>query len=101
MIMPAVGIPFAEEFARKTGQADKPRLSQLLRTSSPSDIASKLKKRRYSRLSGADAELAEGLNEGRTIASKVAGPIGSLAGGAVLHGPGSPLVGQMGRSLFK
>ena len=101
MIMPAVGIPFAEELARKTGQADKPRLSQLLRTSSPSDIASKLKKRRYSRLSGADAELAEGLNEGRTIASKVAGPIGALAGGAVLHGPGSPLVGQMGRSLFK
>ena len=69
--------------------------------SSPSDIASKLKKRRYSRLSGADAELAEGLNEGRTTTSKVASPIGSLAGGAVLHGPGSTLVGQMGRSLFK
>jgi hypothetical protein len=69
--------------------------------SSPSDIASKLKKRRYSRLSGADAELAEGLNEGRTITSKVAGPVGSLAGGAVLHGPGSTLVGQMGRALFK
>jgi len=96
MIMPIAGIPFAEELARKTGQADK-----LLKKSSPSDIASKLKKRRYSRLSGADAELAEGLNEGRTITSKVAGPIGSLAGGAVLHGPGSTLVGQMGRSLFK
>lgn len=69
--------------------------------SSPSDIASKLKKRRYSRLSGSDAELAEGLNEGRTTTSKVAGPLGSLAGGAVIHGAGSTLVGQMGRALFK